>query len=776
MPLLVGAMVGLAACSAGPDVPDRAAADAPRRTTSTTAPAPPGLERVGADPAGFDGAGDSRFTGVAVGRRGIVVIGEDAGGAATWITADGVDFEPVPLDPAAFPPGTELVDVVVTTDGFVVVGSAAGRATAWVSPDGRSWVAAPLVDGEAADVVVVGELGLTAFGRSAGAVSVWHSFDGTAWERVAGGARVFDRDGDARVVGAYDDGDGFVALLDRGGVAELWRSPDGRTWEPEPEEGAELLPADGPPRPTTLLGTGSTVIVLGAVDDPDGVDGAVWVSVEAAPFERSSPSEEVFGGDGAQVVTAAVQLGADLVAVGIDTDIEGDVDVVLWSTGSGGGWRRSPVSEGDGLSGPGDQLVADIAPTREGALAVGWESDRSGTRAVAWSLVDDTDPPEPTSGEGEVLVWQRVPYAADLGGPGPQQLDAVVAATDGFTAVGSSVRPDDPGGDVDGAAWRSDDGVEWERDGSTADALGGPGDQALSDVVAVGGGGAGLVAVGRDQGSAAVWERLPGGRGWERAAGGEEVFGGPGEQVANAVVVAPDGSLVAVGADGGGEGGDGAVWRSGDGRTWMRVTGVDALGGPGAQALTGVTVVGPLLVAVGSSDAAAVAWTSADGTTWDRAELGPGDVQAVTATGAGAVAVGSATRDDGTLDAMAWRSTDGRIWTPAPIDDGSLAAADQQILDVTTAVDATDAEVVAGVGWTDLGPGDDGASWASGDGAAWTRAPHDEDVYGGDQAQRMEGVGADAEVAVAVGWSGSSQDRDAAVWVTVAAGGGGGVL
>ena len=764
----------VAGCSGGADVPERAAEDAPARTTSTTAAPPPSLERVSATASVLPGGADSRFTGVAVGARGIVAVGELAGEAAVWTTFDGVAYDPVPLAPGEFPEGSVLRDVVVTDDGFVAVGRAAGSAAAWASSDGRVWTRSDLTGGTDVDVVIVGELGITAFGRDGPSLATWTSFEGTSWQRVPGGPSVFDRPGPARVVGARDDGEGYLAVVDRQGVAETWSSPDGRVWEPSPSSGADLLPGAGPPRPAAVLGAGSTTVVLGAVADPDGVDAAVWTSLAGAPWERVGGSEAVFGGDGAQAVLGAAQLGADLVAVGTDTDEAGDVDAVVWSTGAGGAWRRSPGSADDGLSGPGDQHAVDLAPTRRGALVVGWEARPEGTRAVAWMLADG-DAPAGEPPAGPVLAWRRVAPTESLGGPGEQRLDAVVASGSELVGVGSSSRADAPAGDLDGAVWRSVDGVEWERVPDTGGALGGPGDERLLAVVEPAGSGRSLVAVGGDGSSAAVWVRFPGDAGWARVPGDEAIFGGPGEQVARAVATRPDGSLVAVGADGGSGDGDGAVWRSAAGRSWERVVPGGDLGGPGVQELSDVAVVGPLLVAVGRTGDEAAAWSSLDGTTWQRTTLGPGRAHALAQVEGGVVAVGSSPGDG--LDAAAWRSVDGITWSPVGVDDGELAAADQEVLDVAVTTPAEGEPVVAGVGWTNLGPGDDGAAWGSADGSGWARAPHDEDAYGGDRAQRMLALATLGDVAVAVGWSGSEPaDRDAAVWVTAPAGGAGGVL
>lgn len=160
-------------------------------------------------------------------------------------------------------------------------------------------------------------------------------------------------------------------------------------------------------------------------------------------------------------------------------------------------------------------------------------------RAVAWNLVDgEAEPVVPAT--GPALAWQRVPPNEALAGPGEQRLDDVVTFGDELVAVGSSHRPDEPGGDVDGAVWRSPDGIEWERGTEASAGLGGPGDQRVLGVTA---GGPGLVAVGSDGGSssAAIW-RSSDGAAWNRVTADEAVFGGTGDQVASAVSEAGDGT------------------------------------------------------------------------------------------------------------------------------------------------------------------------------------------------------------------------------------------
>jgi hypothetical protein len=309
----------------------------------------------------------------------------------------------------------------------------------------------------------------------------------------------------------------------------------------------------------------------------------------------------------------------------------------------------------------------------------------------------------------------------------------------GMVAVGTT-----SGDGLDGAVWLSEDGVNWERSA----VLGGPADQYLLGVMT---GGPGYVAVGADGPSAAVWLSVDG-QVWERAGGGVPVFDGA---VARAVTVTPDGRLVAVGDDGAGTA---SAWVSDYGDVWQR-----AAMGSGTPAAVSVGPSGVL--AVGHNLAGATAWTSPDGLDWTGTVVGPGAFRGVGAGAAGVTVVGSANGDG--LDGVIWGGN-GVDWTQSPPD--GLGGPDDQ---EATAL-ATEEDLMVAVGWTGFGGGDDAASWASRDGVAWTRTPHDEGALGGDLDQRMEAVLMIDGVAVAVGRSGT----DAAVWIApdAAAGGSGSAL
>jgi hypothetical protein len=330
--------------------------------------------------------------------------------------------------------------------------------------------------------------------------------------------------------------------------------------------------------------------------------------------------------------------------------------------------------------------------------------------AVAWTSVDG-------------LTWSRVPHDEEVfGGPGEQRMVSVTAGGPGLVAVGSERRFDGQGNAV---VWTSVDGLTWSRVPDDEEVFGGPGEQQMVSVTA---GGPGLVAVGNDgaagndQVNAAVWTSGDGFT-WTRIPDDEAVFGGRYRQRMLSVTAGGAG-LVAVGSDGHPIdrydielAADAAVWTSPDGLTWSRVPHEEAVfGGPGKQQMNSVTVGGPGLVAVGSSEEEkvrpedadepadmnhdAAVWTSPDGLTWSRVphdeavfavSNDEGDLTeimlSVTAAGPGLVAVGFDSHDHCGWDAAVWTSPDGLTWSqvPSPNTCGDPNGSYEKMLSITDA-------------------------------------------------------------------------------------------
>jgi hypothetical protein len=237
-----------------------------------------------------DGAVPERMTAVAAGTAGFV-----AGGsvgpelferhARFWRSADGVTWEPVSDDPAAFA-DAEVRAITAFQGGFVAVGVVGSvqdptGAVAWTSPDGAAWtrVDDPAFDGaEAVSVATAPFGGLVAVGSTVDrrTAVAWTSPDGRTWKRAPDEASRQHSGGfawmtDVVAIGSAVIGVGDVQGLQRG-TAESWRSTDGLTWtmsnSAPVQEGAEfyaVLPN----------GTGGALAV-GAFGAPDSYVPEVW--------------------------------------------------------------------------------------------------------------------------------------------------------------------------------------------------------------------------------------------------------------------------------------------------------------------------------------------------------------------------------------------------------------------------------------------------------------------------------------------------------------------
>ena len=231
-----------------------------------------------------------------------------------------------------------------------------------------------------------------------------------------------------------------------------------------------------------------------------------------------------------------------------------------------------------------------------------------------------------------------------------------------------------------GLVWTSVDGATWEPVPHDPSVFGDPsqGDvtRQLISLTSVTAGGPGLVAVGGVDGTAAVWTSSDG-QVWERVPAGDSAVFGAELARMNRVIEAGPG-LVAVGQ----VMGDAAVWTSVDGLSWQRVADDGTVfGSDDFGRMADVAVGGPGLIAVGSADGPAV-WTSVDGTEWSRAsDAAPAfateqegrDValDAVSSGGPGLVVFGREFDTEFAFAGMvvAWTSADGSDWQRVPYED-----------------------------------------------------------------------------------------------------------
>jgi hypothetical protein len=294
-----------------------------------------------------------------------------------------------------------------------------------------------------------------------------------------------------------------------------------------------------------------------------------------------------------------------------------------------------------------------------------------------------------------------------LDGSGRQEIQGVAKLPDArAVAVGTSSETP--------AVWTFD-GSSWSREDVSTER------GTLYDVAVPGRGT--IVAVGSmrvDQGDtdAVVWTRSRGGQ-WQSVC---DDCGGPGRQLAWAVIARRNGSFVAVGYEKADENYDAAVWLSPDGESWARAAKGDRdLEGENSQVMMDVVAIGDRLVAVGRDGTNAAVWTSSmRGNDWTRVEDSALTAQtswlqmnAVTKLGTRLVAVGREQRSrQGPLAAAAWVSFDrGSTWRRGR---GDFAPRGQQMLDVAPAPP----ELIA-VGY-DNARGHAAAAWRSSVGETWT--------------------------------------------------------
>lgn len=192
--------------------------------------------------------------------------------------------------------------------------------------------------------------------------------------------------------------------------------------------------------------------------------------------------------------------------------------------------------------------------------------------------------------------------------------------------------------------------------------------------------------------------------------------------------VAPFGDRVlAVGRVGDGEETDAAVWTA-DGDSWAQITPPEMGGRHKQWAFDVAAGEGGVLVAGGENawgDVRPRLWLSPDGETWSAVDGGPSgpldatgeeSIRAVTAFGAGFIAVGS--RDlEGEQDGAVWFSPDGTTWEQ--VDVPTMGGAGRQ--GVFAIVAATNGTIVAGGYATDASGQGKPAIWTSTDGRSWSR-------------------------------------------------------
>ena len=378
--------------------------------------------------------------------------------------------------------------------------------------------------------------------------------------------------------------------------------------------GSTALPTSGPSSSTAIAQPSGPPLL--------GIDWARAPSVEVPKNFGVDPSDPPITGThpilripGQAMIADVTPLsGHGYVAVGY---VPPDWIPVAWTSPDGLTWSihltmgttdfTFPVSLAAGLDGT--------------VVAVG----RSGPKPAAW-----------TSADG--VAWQQHPVPLLEGSDVAERMTAVVASGHGYVA-GGSAGPELF--DRHARFWTSTDGAEWAPVPDDPVAF------ANAEVRAITPLGDGFVAVGvvgeAQHPSGAVAWTSPDGSKWARVDDPSFVDG-----IAVAVVAAPFGGLVAVGADVGRK--EAVAWTSPDGRRWTRAPNEPSREHSGGFVwMTDVAAIGDSVIGIGDYQGlqrgTATSWVSRDGIHWDQARSAPvqeqGEFYAIIPGGPGAIAVGS---------------------------------------------------------------------------------------------------------------------------------------
>ena len=307
------------------------------------------------------------------------------------------------------------VNAIAAVNGErLAVGAADGYPAIWRQDAGGSWTlvsSPPAVSHPSAMMTVAhGTAGWLAIGVP-GPVSLT-SADGVTWRPGGPGHAEL---GGALTISAAAGPRGYVVLgkalagSGSGCVADVWHSPDLRTWT----------------RAHDVNGTNGSSQTLAVAATPDGFVSvgshngrpAVWVTSDGVTWRTI----DLPGPPDAQLNAIAVN-GDRVVAVGgTDGQGQGTPAFAVYSPDGGAHWQRAAL----GQPGPGTVITA-LAATPQGFIAAGQYGMPGQKQVVVWKL--------PASGS----TWTAVPVSG-ITGPGtgrPPAITALGASGDAVTGIG----------------------------------------------------------------------------------------------------------------------------------------------------------------------------------------------------------------------------------------------------------------------------------------------------------------------------------------------------
>ena len=273
-------------------------------------------ERITHNETVLGGANDQEMRSVVADGSGFIAVGYDQETseihAAVWLSQDGFDWTRLPHQPV-FAGGFWKVMSAITAGGpgFVAAGYTLDptptrplgeqSAAVWTSSDGVAWQRVPhneaAFGGDGFQQILglaAGGPGVVAVGDDStgyGNAAVWVSSDGTSWSRVPHDETVFGGTGVQVIHAVIAGGPGLVAvggrwLEDEPGdfFAAVWVSADGYTWESIPHDPA-VFGGRGEQQMYAVTVAGPGLVAVGS-DSPWTGGARVWVSPDGLSWNR----------------------------------------------------------------------------------------------------------------------------------------------------------------------------------------------------------------------------------------------------------------------------------------------------------------------------------------------------------------------------------------------------------------------------------------------------------------------------------------------------------
>jgi len=744
---------------------------------------------------------------ISVGIAVVVIAGANNGTGGTAPPSLAAGFPPASLATADFAGTATLagrgvrapLGQVATFGGTTVaVGAQTGtrisRARFFYSADsGRTWqlgaVQGDPPPGRAPALVAGGPRGWVAVGPTA----AWISPNGRGWLL---GSALPQLAGD-QITTLVSTGSGFLAAganVPGGNAAKaspvVWLSANGTAWRRLGVTQLGLAAGTGRVLDITAAAANGRVILLSGTVAGATTRSAVWRSTDGGATWRTVTIPAAGGATAA--ISGPAPLSAGFVAVR-PADIGGSRRALVYTSPNGTAWHQSAVLQtGDGApltvglvgGGPSGAVVTGQA---HGLLFAFLSKD-----GVTWTGTDPvgTTGTERVSGVALLPTGQAVFSGTTVGNAAQQPVLTLIGAQGGpnqvnlraipgayipqlaVNAIAASNATQVAVGGADGfpALWVSvNGGSTWARSaGATPATLARPGAQQLTGIAH---GTAGWLAAGGTETTTPEHPVVLGsvnGRTWT-ALDGAAAFAGQG-LVTTAVAAGPGGYVI-VGHESAGGRTIAAAWQSAGLTGWQRAAGAQpgALDGAGNRQMNAVTATGQGFVAVGSAGSRPAAWRSANGRAWSLVTLPlpasavSAELQFTAANGNTVAALGTEVTAAGQRIPFAAVSADGGAeWaeTPLPVPRGAAGAA-------VTSLTA------AGGGFTATGTygapgGEDVVVWTlaptAGPRATWTAATPEGMGLAGPGTQAITALTATGSTLTGVGFTATPASERPTIW------------